>query len=496
MKHLSSLKKGVSASLVVFLAASSGAASAAPVSVQNLSELVRGLLEYNDSIRSKAFNKRIADAEIEKSLAKFDPQFDASISRSRQQQPNTADDIVTRGSAIYESNSTDYSSKVSKLLATGAQVELKLTTSDFMTSAIQSYSPGQPDNTRTYYGLAVTQPLLRDAGVDINRASISWAELDAGAAESDQLDTSSAVVAQGLLVFYDLQLAQQQERIEQEKVAMAKRLLILAKNAEQAGRASRAETWDVENSLSRFEVSALEASQNRIEQTNRLKSMLMADADLSLNLTADLLPDSKAELVSRDELVQSALNSRADYKRQQLTLERVLSQLEYASNQRKPRLDLTASYGQNGLAYSWDKAISSTDTPTWSVGLQFSVPLGVNREGDAAYDQAQARVDEAQMVLNALQVSIANDIDSSVRLIENVGQRWDHWVLVNNREQEQLSLERQRLESGRSDLRELLFKEERALNAQLALVEQRVSYAKALVLQHAAVGTLLNQYAL
>ena len=498
MKHLSSLKMGVSASLVVVLATSSGAASAAPVSVQSLSELVKGLLEYNDSIQSKHFNKRIADAEVEKSLAKFDPQFDASIVRSRQEQPNTTDDKKTQQeSDVFESNSTDYSAKVSKLLASGAQVELKLTTSDFMTSAIQIADPDvyEPNYRRTYYGLSVTQPLMRDAGVDVNRASVKWAELDSDAAGSDQLDTSSAVVAQGLLLFYDLQLAHQQERIEQEKVTMAKRLLKLAKDAGQAGRASRSETWDVENSLSRFEVSALQASQNRIEQTNRLKSMLMADTDLSLNISADLLPNSKTNMMSRDELVQSALNSRADFKRQQLTLKRVLSQREYADNQRMPRLDLTASYGQNGLAHNWHDAISSGDTPAWSLGLQFSVPLGINREGNAAYDQAQARVDEAQMVLNALQVSIENDIDSSIRLIENVGQRWDQWELVNKREQEQLLLERQRLKSGRSDLRELLFKEERALNAQLSLAEQRVSYAKAQVLQHAAVGTLLNHYA-
>ena len=497
MKQRSIFKVGASASLVLLLAAGTGATLAEPA--PSLAELVKNLLAQNDSIQTKQLAKRMADAEIEKSLAKFDPQFSASAARNVQKEPNTTEEAVTRGAGNYERGASEYAASISKLLPTGAKFEAKATVSRFMTSAIQQVDPGQPDNVRAYYGLSLMQPLMRDAGAEVNNASVKWAELDAGAAASDQVDTTTAVVAQGLMAFYDLQMAHQQERIEQEKVAMAKRLLKLAKSAEQAGRASRAETWDVENSLSRFEVAALVAVQNRVEQSNRLKTMLMADTDVAmLGPVADLLPQVQAQPQAREELVQSALAHRADYQRQQLTLQRAQSQLDYANNQREPRVDLTLSYGQNGLAYTWNKAMSNSNTvktPTWSVGLQFQTPLGSNREGEASYVQARARVEEAQLALDALKISIGNDIDSSVKLVQNVGQRWAHWAGVNKREQEQLTLERERLSNGRSDLRELLFKEERALNAQMSLVEQRVGYAKAQVLQHAAVGTLLNHYA-
>lgn len=497
MKQRYIFKLGVSATLALLIVAATDEASAAPAT--SLAELVKNLLTKNDSIQSKRLTKRAAEAEIERRLAKFDPQFSASAARSVQNEPNTTEEAVTRGAGIYERRATEYAASISKMLATGAKLEAKATLSRFMTSAIQQVDPGQPDNVRAYYGLSLMQPLMRDAGTEVNNASVTWAKLDAAAAFSDQVDTSNAVVAQGLMAFYDLQMAHQRERIEQEKVAMAKRLLKLAQSAEQAFRASRAEMWDVENSLSRFEVAALVAVQNRVEQSNRLKSMMMSDSDVSIFIPlSDLLPQAQENPQAREDLVQSALAHRADYQRQQLTLQRAKSQLEFADNQREPRVDVTLSYGQNGLAHTWNQAMSYTTTvktPTWSVGLQFQTTLGGNREGEASYAQARARVDEAQLVLDALKVSIRNDIDSSVKLLESVGQRWSHWVGVSRREQEQLTLERERLSKGRSDLRELMFKEERALNAQLALLEQRAAYAKAQVLQHAAVGTLLKHYA-
>ena len=62
------------------------------------------------------------------------------------------------------------------------------------------------------------------------------------------------------------------------------------------------------------------------------------------------------------------------------------------------------------------------------------------------------------------------------------------------REQQQLELERKRLSAGRSGMREILFREERALNARFAVVEQQVAYARAEALLQAAQGTLLERF--
>jgi hypothetical protein len=65
---------------------------------------------------------------------------------------------------------------------------------------------------------------------------------------------------------------------------------------------------------------------------------------------------------------------------------------------------------------------------------------------------------------------------------------------VAQREERQVMLERQKLEAGRADLREVLFREERAIDARMAVVEQQVAWSKADALVEAAQGTLLARY--
>ena len=50
------------------------------------------------------------------------------------------------------------------------------------------------------------------------------------------------------------------------------------------------------------------------------------------------------------------------------------------------------------------------------------------------------------------------------------------------------------LTAGRSDMREILLREERAINARLAVVEQQVAWSKADVLLEAAQGQLLDRW--
>jgi hypothetical protein len=68
------------------------------------------------------------------------------------------------------------------------------------------------------------------------------------------------------------------------------------------------------------------------------------------------------------------------------------------------------------------------------------------------------------------------------------------WQEVASREDRQIALERQRFQSGRSDTREMILREERGINAHLAVVEQQVAWIKANTLLQAAQGTLLKHY--
>jgi hypothetical protein len=163
-----------------------------------------------------------------------------------------------------------------------------------------------------------------------------------------------------------------------------------------------------------------EAKQGERERLNRLNTLIMAVTgnDVAVWKAAEDLPTvpRSAQAHPLEAALRTALESRHDYLMQKKMLEREGVQLVYAKNQALPRIDLVASYGQNGLAYAAGTAFGSEvmrDYATWSLGLQLQVPLGGNLQGRADVAAANLRRENALIAIKALEVQITNDIDTN-----------------------------------------------------------------------------------
>jgi outer membrane protein len=469
----------------------------------SLRDLVLQVREANKDVRIKRADREIAATAIDRAAAAFQPTASFSATDGRSRQPNTYEEKLTRGSEdFYLRDGQDFSAGVSQLLPSGAKLEAKTTLSRFITNINQKdgRSPGAEDH-RTFWGLTLTQPLARDGGTAVTMARTVIANLDVDVAAQAQGETEASVIAEAAMAYYELVLAQHRVAGAQEKLGTGQRLLTQARDLARQGRLSEAELLELENSVSRYQAGLSEALQQRRERQNRLHTLAMAGkgADLTGWQASDRLPDVPPEGLNlkQDEAVRQALESRADYLMQKKVIEREGVQLVYARNQALPRVDLVATYGRNGLAlspynaYRWS---TMSDYPTWSVGLQVQIPLGENKMGRADIAAASLRRENALLTLKALEVQIANDIDTSLNLLASAVERWIHWRDVARREQQQLDMERKRYTAGRSEMREILMREERTINSRLMLLEQQTAYAKAQIILESAQGILLRRW--
>ncbi len=490
----------VSAPAAAAVADPSGGASTVQPQKMSLREFVYRLLLSNKSMRAKRNEQFITATGVDRADSAFQSVASVSASNGRSIQKNTAEEAMVRSDLTqYDKSSKDYSAGLSKLLPTGAKVELKSTLSQFMTNIMSKVQPGQGDNYRSFYGLTVTQPLARDGGFAATRSRVRVAELDTSAAELATRDTESTVAAEAIVAYLDWSLAQQRVLASEEKIQMGERLLEQASALNKQGRLSAADVWEVENSLMRFRAALSEAQQGRKERVNKVRTLLMTTAsDLPDHVQAsEPLPEFMTPVVSLEQSVRLALERRDDFQMRKVMLDKEGIQVAYASNQTLPRIDLVASYGLNGLELSASKAFEKSamkDYPTWSVGLQLSIPLGTNQQAKADLMAARVRQEDALLSLKALEVAIYNDIDTSVGLLLSSSDRWAYFSEVAQREQKQLELERKRFQAGRSDMREVLMREERAINARLTLIEQQLSYSKAEALLQVAQGVLLDKF--
>jgi len=479
--------------------------SVAAPKLLKLEDLVNQLREANKDIRTKRTDRHIAATSIDRAAAPFQPIATLSATDGINRQPNTYEEkLVRRDQSLYLRDGQDYSVGLSKLLPTGAKLEAKTTLSRFITNINQldGRPEGAKDN-RSYWGLTLTQPLAKDGGFAVTKARVQVAELDLAVAEHTQNETESSVLAEATLAYYELVLAQHRVAAAREKIKISQRLLTEALALARQGRLAQADVWELESALSRFQAGLSEALQGERERFNRLNTMVMIAAGTYEQAwrASDALPmvALPVQPVNSEDAVRLALDTRHDFLMQKKILDREGVQLMYAVNQARPRIDLVATYGRNGLAYSAGTAFNNDamrDYVTRSVGVQIQIPLGENRQGRADIAAANLRRENALLAIKALEVQIANDIDTSFEMLSSAVDRWMHWQDVARREQQQLDVEYQRFAAGRSEMREILMREEKAINSRLMVLEQQAAFAKAQVVLESAQGVLLQRWPL
>ena len=466
-----------------------------------LQDVVGRLREVNRSILSKQAEAAITATGIERARAAFQPQLTAAAVRGNSRQKNTfEEELIRQNLGVYDRQGSDFSAGVSAVIpATGAKVELKSSLSRFITNNNKedpNRPPGAYDN-RSAAALSVTQPLARDAGPEVTQAKLNMARLDTVAAEHASRDTEASVVAEAVLAYHELVFAQQRVMSAEEKINTSTSLLAQAQALRRQGRLAQTEVWEVENALARYRAALSEAVQYQRERSNRLRSMLMLEPSAVLFRPVDALPEVTGFQLDGSEVLRTALSKRDDYLMRKAQVEREGIQLSYAKNQKLPRVDLVASYGVNGLEYSGRQAIEwsrAREYPSWSMGLQVSVPLGANKQAIADLQAAVLRREDALQSVQAMETQIAADIDTSMGLIASMSERWKLWLEVAERETAQLQAEQAKFAAGRSDTRELLLRQERVINARLSVLEQQVGFARAQTLLQAAQGVLMERF--
>ncbi len=477
-------------------------AESEPLRPLSLKDLVDQLRLSNKSIRSKQAESRITATGIERAAAAFQPTASLSTTRGMSSTQNTfEEELVRQGQGIYERTANDFSAGISQLMPNGAKLELKSSLSRFLTNINNQATvrpPGSFDN-RSQYGFTLTQPLARDSGVAVTDARLNVAKLDASAAEHTARDTETSVVAEATIAYHELTFAHHRVQAAHDRIRNARRLLNEALAMKKSGRIPDTDVWEVENALGRYQAGLIESLQQEREKTNRLRTMVMSvsSGDSRGLRTTDALPEVSLPETNLEQSLRLALERRDDFLMRKLQIEREGVQLSYSKNQSLPRVDLVAGYAVGALSYSARQALSfsnANDYPTWSLGLQMSFPLGRNRLADADIEAAALRREDALLALQALQVQIENDIDSSLALLRASAENWQLWRDVHDREKKQLEAERRKFSAGRSDTREVLLREERTINSLLNLREQQLTHARAIVLLQSAQGTLMDRF--
>jgi outer membrane protein len=483
----------------------------------SLQECIRHSLAHNLNIRIGEYDPAIRETDVTAAEAAFDAVLFASAQFDLTDRANIDSGfynqtITTAGGNRVKRIPTDpftnthdynYLTGLRKLLPTGATVQV----AQQLRRLRDLNDEGNIYRNPFYeFGLQlqVQQPLLRDFGVEVNRASILASRNNYRISQQQFQLLLIKTTAEVESNYWRLFASRQSVRILQELVNSAQQSL---QRIRQRGKHDT-QSLTIERTLAVIKRThaSLVAAQNGVKQRQELLLQSLNDPNLPLDKKWEIIPIDQPIITEYktdySQAIQAALQGRPEIIAQRYRLNTAGLAEDVAENQRLPRLDMFYRQETTGAGdqyhSSWGQQWSN-ETVNHMFGFSFEFPIG-NRAAEAAYDKTQKQRQQEKLALESIREQVLTDVNNSMHNLNSsyleINERLAAAEAEKNVTLNHLAFQ----ESGQRNtmspefLNLKLNSDERLANARITAVQIVIQYNLAIVDIHRAQGTLLRYY--
>ena len=435
--------------------------------VLSLKDAIIRTLSNNISIQVESFNNKVKKESVAESLSEFDATLGLELSTGRKtQQLASAFSSPNR----MENDNDNWDLSLSQKLITGANYQFDFTNNRNKTN---SETAGLNPSYRSEFQLSLTQPLLKNFGIDLNKRNVHIANNKVDISENEFKTKVIAVVSEIENTYWDFVFSLKDLEVKQKSLERAKDLQRLVKSQVLVGTLAPIETLQAESEVASREEFLLTAQDAIEDNQDKLKNILNIEF-LSSEGLRPIYPSTPANIIIEEidikESIKMALANRPDYLGKKKDLENKDILVKYQENQIYPSVDLVGSMGLNGLSGeaitittgtfqgtsafggSYSNALTdslSTNYYDWEIGVKFSYPLG-NRAAKSKL--STSRLEKAQLILGIkdLEKEIILDIREAVRQLKTDSKRIKAATVAKQLAEEKLKAEEKKFEVGLS----------------------------------------------
>ncbi len=476
------------------------------VMVLSLQESILLGLKNNLAIAIEGFNPKIKEADVTGEKAVFDPSTFAEIGFGSTKTPNRS---TLAGVIESKNDDFDWNFGLRQDLPTGGSYVLLFDNNRNFNNA-QFFVPkdkqGNPiADLQTAYtpdlSLTVTQPLLKNFGVDINRTQIKIAQNEWEISLDGFREKTMDVITEVQEAYWDLVFAIEDLKVKQRTLHLAKELAEVNRARVRAGVSAPVDIIQAETDIAAREARVTEAERGLRDQEDDLKVVLNIPKQGEWG--GAILPADPARFspvaVELAGAVAEALRKRPEYEAAKIDLSNRELDLRFARNQLLPDLSFQGGVGINGLSAldpSYGDALDdlgSGNNFSYSAGLVITIPLG-NRAARAEFIKAQLEVQQAQVTLRDKELEITAEVRKAVRKIEADAKLVAETRAARELAEEQLRIEQLRLEAGVSTTFEVLRFQRDLAVTQSAEVRSLTNHNKAIAKLDRVRGVVLEKH--
>ncbi|HAT13943.1 MAG TPA: transporter [Microcoleaceae bacterium UBA11344] len=432
-----------------------------------LPEVVFLGLENNREIKNQYLERIVQKQDLAVAEGQFVPIFTPELSVSAIRLRN--------GGRANINEEAKLSAKVSVKIPTGGDISFAWVGNQTQDSLSQNLT------------LNFNQPLLKGAGVAVNRAPIEIARLSEKINLLTLKSTLIDKITSAISAYRNLIKAQEGVKISKGSLEIARRQFQIYQALIQAGRKAKVEIFTSEKAVADQELAVLD-SENQLKMA-RLELLQILDIDRNINIIAVEPPPEESNSLDLNKIIQLAMSNNPEYLQTQLQLESAKYDLLLAENKRRWDLKVNASYTNNASNLS-------DGTSDLRAGLVLTREFG-NRGVELEFQRRRVDILQAENNLKEQNQKLEVDVTNAIREINLNRQQME--LVKKSRElaEKQLEIEQDKLRLGfgsSQSIDDIVNSQNALVVAKNAELNARIAYLNALTNLDKIIGTTLETW--
>lgn len=481
-----------------------GFLSAAEARRLTLEDCLQRAIEKNLGYRVARYDPRFATLALHAAYSPYDPSLNLAVGQSYR--------VIPRDSFVDPSQFTPtttsetwkdlYSVGLGGLSPSGLTygINANLARKQVTTSFVPPNSlPTSLENSGYTDGVSLDlrQPILKDFWIDGSRLNIQLAK---NAVRQSEEGLRSALFNLCVAVthnYYDWVGAREDVAIQAAALDLTERSLVEYRHRVEIGSLAPLEEKQAEAQVA-FRRSELISAQERYDRLANALQGQISD-DLAGVDGESLQPVGGLEIVpesfNRQDSWHKALTLRPDIRQQKLSLESWKVTLKYDRNQLFPQLDLVGSYGLQGNQSQFQPVlgdIADQTNPRFTYGIELKFPLS-NRLARDRHKRDRLQLERELLQFKTLEQRAMREVNDVILAANSAQARIATTKATREFSEAALMAEQRKLEFGKSTSFNVLELQQAMVRAQIAQVQARVDFLKAVMNVAQAEGTVLDR---
>lgn len=492
-----------------------------------LSQVLKTALDNNLDLRSSAFDVAISEKNILVALGVYDVFMTSSLYVSKAETPQRGSQFAFNLGSKTIGGSVGFERK----LESGGTINLTVGAQRGVTlQALNPYNAAAGTTNLANYlvapTLTVTHPLLRNAGLRVNRADIDRARLATTRAEAGEMLMAQTIVHDIILAYWDLLFASRDLDNKRRAATTTAEQHRRTQAEVTAGRKSQLDLDTIYQSLVARENDVVLAENILLDRSLTLRTLM--GQDFMDRKVLGIIPTTDPQAISPAQVdLQAKIKQATEYHPQLKQLQIGLASQRIdelvAANKRLPQLDTrftfspsgraidaipSADQGRPAVAGNWGTAFKNFFNKSENIASQglladYSVRLELtllwdiqNRAPKATHERILIEMRRAEAQLRRTQQNISMSVIRAVNAQRTAAARMAITGEAVRLAQSNLRAEEARNRVGRSTSYDILFRQDELAIAEFNALNAQIDYLRATVELQTLTGELLQSYGL